>query len=76
MPSRSIKFKDAEVKLPDELRPVYRQMVEQYEFLTLLRYGRGYVAYQVLADMVLAGWRPSSDPHSSSPLTGSEAGHT
>ena len=59
MPIDSPKSKEAEARLPEELRPVYRQMVQDYEFQTQVKYGRGYVAYDVLADMVLAGWRPS-----------------
>ena len=66
MPIDSPKSKEAEGRLPDELRPVYQQMVEQYKFLTQVKYGRGYVAYTVLAEMVLAGWRPSADPHANS----------
>ncbi len=73
MPVDTAKSKEAEAKLPEELRPVYRQMVQQYEFFTHVRFGRGYVAYEVLAEMVLAGWRPSGDMHSSSRLAG-EAG--
>ena len=70
MPTDSPKYTEAEAKLPDELRGAYRQMVEQYEFLTKVKYGRGYVAYEVLAEMVLAGWRPSGDLHASSQLAG------
>jgi hypothetical protein len=68
MPIDTPKSNEAEALLPDELRPVYRQMVEQYEFLTFLKHGRGYVAYQVIAQMVLAGWRPSSEAHPLSDL--------
>ena len=50
MPINSPKSREAETKLPDELRSVYQQMVEQYEFLTQVHYGRGYVAYKVLAE--------------------------
>ena len=57
MPIDSQKSKEAEAKLPEELRPAYQQMVQDYEFLTQVKYGRGYVAYEVLAHMVLAGWR-------------------
>jgi len=46
--------------LPEDLRAVYRQLVEEYEYLTSVHYGRGYVAYKVLADLILAGWRPSA----------------
>lgn len=66
MPTDSPKYQEAEARVPDELRGVYRQMVEQYEFVTHVKYGRGYVAYEVLAEMVLAGWRPSGEPAESS----------
>ena len=72
MPTDSPKSKEAEAKLPQELRAVYRQMVQQYEFLTHVKYGRGYVAYEVLAEMVLAGWRPSGDMHPSSRFAGED----
>lgn len=65
---RSPKSQIAESRLPEELRPIYRQLVEQYSFVTQLRYGRGYVAYEVLADLVLAGWRLSAEPHPDSQL--------
>ena len=66
MPSTSQKSHDVENGLPDELKPVFRQLVNEYEFLTTVHYGRGYVAYQVLADLVLAGWRPSGERHAKS----------
>lgn len=72
MPTDSPKSNEAEARLPEELRTVYRQMVQQYEFLTHIRYGRGYVAYEVLAEMVLAGWRPSGDMHPLSRLASEE----
>jgi len=68
MPTESSKSKAVEAKLCDELRGVYRQMVDEYEFFTNAKYGRGYVAYEVLAEMVLAGWRPSGTMHPSSLL--------
>ena len=74
MPIDSEKPKEAESKLPPELRAVYRELVQNYEFLTQIRYGKRYVAYEVLAQMVLAGWRPSADAHPSSDLTRKEAG--
>ena len=68
MPIESSKSKEAESKLPEELQPVYHQMVEGYKFLTKVHYGKGYVAYEVLAQMVLAGWRPSAEIHETSLL--------
>jgi hypothetical protein len=61
MPITSDKYKESEARLPDDLKPVFRRLVEEYEYLTQLHFGRGYVAYQVLADLILAGWRPSAE---------------
>jgi hypothetical protein len=41
----------------EELQPIYDLLVEEYAFFTFERYGSGYVAYSVLADLVEAGWR-------------------
>ncbi len=68
MPITSVKFQEAEARLPDDLKPVFRRRVEEYEYLTQMHFGRGYVAYQVLADLVLAGWRPSAEPGPGSKL--------
>lgn len=68
MPTTSPKYQQAAARLPDDLKPVLKRMVEEYEYLTSVHFGRGYVAYQVLADMVLAGWRPSDEPHPESKL--------
>ena len=61
MPATSEKDKEAEAILPDELKPVFMRFVEEYEHLTMMHFGREYVAYRVLADLVLAGWRPSAE---------------
>ena len=66
MSIESPKSKQAEDRLPEELKPIYKRMVEEYCYLTKLRYGREYVAYEVIADMILAGWRPSAKPHKDS----------
>jgi hypothetical protein len=68
MPITSEKARKAEATLPEDLKPIYRSFVEDYEYLTHLHYGRGYVAYQVLADLVRAGWRPSAQPTPGSKL--------
>jgi hypothetical protein len=61
MPVTSEKYKEAEAILPEELKPVFKRFVEEYEYLTMTHFGRGYVAYKVLADLVVAGWRPSAE---------------
>lgn len=58
MPLDSVKYQEAEAALADELKPVLRRLTQEYEYLTTVHYGRGYVAYKVLADLVRAGWRP------------------
>jgi hypothetical protein len=68
MPTSSDKYKQAEARLPNELKPILQRFVVEYEYLTKLHFGRGYVAYQVLADLILAGWRPSATAYPESKL--------
>ncbi len=63
MPTSGTKYEEGAAGLPEELRPIYRQLVEQYEFLTISHYGRGYVAYKVLADLILSRWRDVGPRH-------------
>lgn len=58
---KSPKFLEARERVPEELRGIYDQLVDEYHFRTCTRFGGGYVAYQVIADLVLMGWRPSAD---------------
>lgn len=77
MPVTSDKYKEAEATLPDDLKPVFRRLIEEYEYLTNVHYGRGYVAYKVLADLILGGWRPSGESQPGSKLSpGSREGHS
>jgi len=68
MPVTSEKYKEAAAVLPNDLEPIFQRLVEEYEYITYIQYGRGYVAYKVLADLVLAGWRPTAPPHPGSKL--------
>jgi len=54
----SIKYLSAKESLPKHLHTIYDQLVEEYIFHTEKHYGKGYVAYSVLADLVKDGWRP------------------
>lgn len=54
---KSDKHKAARDSLPKELHEVYRQIVSEYAYHTTVKYGRGYVAYEVLAELVRSGWR-------------------
>jgi hypothetical protein len=64
---RSPKHEEARNTLPDELKPVFDEMVEDYKFATAKRYGTGYVAYIVLADLIRVGWRHVAAPLSEGP---------
>ncbi len=46
--------------LPEELRPIYKALIEEYKFYALKHYGRACVAYDVIAELVKSGWRPTS----------------
>ena len=59
---KSEKYKKSREKLPENLRPIYDEFVNQYAFHTTRLFGRGYVAYEVLASLVRDGWRPAADP--------------
>ena len=56
--NKSEKYFSAKESLPKNLHSIYDQLVEEYIFHTEKRYGRGYVAYIVLADLVRDGWKP------------------
>ena len=55
----SPKFLEARETLPDKLQPIYDQLVDEYAYFTAVHFGRGYVAYRVLASLVQQGWRPA-----------------
>lgn len=53
---------EARNSLPEELKPVFDDLVADYRYAATLRHGRPYVSYVVLADLIKAGWRLSSEP--------------
>ena len=66
---KSENYQAARDALPKGLHDVYRQLVEEYGFFTEVKYGRGYVAYAVLAELVKSGWRPSAEPLEGTAMT-------
>jgi hypothetical protein len=56
--NKSKKYLSAKESLPINLYPIYDQLVNEYTFHTEKRYGRGYLSYDVLADLVRDGWKP------------------
>jgi hypothetical protein len=59
---RSEKEEDARRTLPDELKPVFDDIVADYRYVATVRHGKPYISYIVLADMDRAGWRRMADP--------------
>jgi len=57
---KSEKYLKARERLPKELHDVYRQMVDEYAYHALQLYGRNWVAYDVIAELVLSGWWPTT----------------
>lgn len=49
--------KEPKASLPEELRGVCDKFVADFRHAATPRYGKPYVSYIVLADMVKAGWR-------------------
>ncbi len=63
--AKGSKYLAARNSLPEFLWPVYKDLIEQYKFHALNRYGRAWVAYDVIADLVREGWRDTSKGSSS-----------
>ena len=59
--NRTPKHEEARNSLPDELKPIFDQLVAEYKFAAAMRHGAPYVSYIVLADLIKAGWRPSAE---------------
>jgi len=57
----SEKHREARDGLSDELKPIFDDLVEEYRYHTSMRYGKPYVSYIVLADLVRSGWRRSAE---------------
>ena len=61
-PKRSEKEQQARDSLPDELKPIFDDFVNDYKFFATKHHGRPYVSFVVLAEMVRAGWRLGAEP--------------
>ena len=53
----SSKAIEARQSLPDELRPVFDELMFDYKSAATRRHGYPWVSYIVLADLVRSGWR-------------------
>ena len=59
---RSEKHEQARNSLPDDLKPVFDEFIEDYKFSASVRHGSPFVSYIVLADLVRTGWRHTEEP--------------
>jgi len=59
---KSSKREEARNSLPEDLRPIFDELVEDYQFATRKRFGQGFVAYTILAELVRVGWRHAAEP--------------
>ena len=58
----SAKYIEAMNTLSDELKPIFEEFVSHYRYSGTKRYGKPFVSYIILADMVRAGWRCVAPP--------------
>ena len=59
---RSEKHEQARNSLPEELRSIFDDFVDDYRFAATKVHGSPFVSYMVLAEMVRAGWRLAAEP--------------
>jgi len=58
----SVAYRETRAELPDELRPVYDDLVQWYRYFAAFHYSHPFVSYKILADLVREGWRMSESP--------------
>ena len=61
-PKKSEKWEQARDTLPEELKPVFDNLVLHYKALALKHHKGAWVSYVVLADLVREVWRPTESP--------------
>ena len=47
--------------IPDDLLPVFDELLEHYKFAALKQHGRAMVSPLVIAELVLMGWRNTEE---------------
>lgn len=59
---KTAKYEEARQSLPEELRPVFDELAQDYRFAAKRHHGSPYVSYVVIAEIIKLGWRPSGQP--------------
>jgi hypothetical protein len=60
--NRSAKYDAGRQRVPPELRNVFDELVEDYKLFGKRHYGTTLVSYEIIADLILNGWRPTGEP--------------
>ena len=55
----STKYRETRDSLPEHLRSTFKRLVQEYAYHATVIYGKQWVSYQVLAELVREGWRPT-----------------
>ena len=58
---RTAKHQQARDSLPDDLKPIFDTLVDDYRWKAAIRHGSPYVSYIVLADCIKLGWRKTAE---------------
>ena len=61
---RSRKHEAGRRRVPTEQQGIFDELVEDYQSSGVTHYGVPFVSYEILADLVLMGWRPTAKPRS------------
>ena len=59
---RSEKHEEARNLVPEELKPIFDEFVEDYRFAATKHHGSPFISYVVLAEIVRLGWRHGAEP--------------
>jgi hypothetical protein len=55
-PQRTEKHESARNSVPEERRPIFDDLVNDYRFFATKHHGSPFISYAVLAELVNAGW--------------------
>lgn len=61
MTAKIPKYMEALKAIPDDLVPVFDELLEHYKFAALKQHGRAMASPLVIAELVLMGWRNTEE---------------
>jgi len=69
MKMKSAKYHEAMAILPDDLVPVFEELLEHYQFAALKHHGRPWASPLVIAELIIMGWRNTEEYRESKEAT-------